>query len=1366
MITLCRITGIVGLMLLFGFSSALADYLPLREDVTSEAPQTILLKNDANLVQIEIRIPGVEIFQGTLEGHNWDRISIAGGGFSSELGAPELATYSRLIAIPATAAVHADMEILESETIPNIDLMPAQGREPEAMAQESQPVQFDMAAYSTDGFYGENMTAVSEPALCRGVRLVAVTTNPISYNPATREVQVAHRYRVNIHFEGTDLRNVPTRAIRPMSHSWAKIMRAMVANFDELDVVEVPMGSYLIIAQNNTDLLNRLAPLVEWKKRKGHSVTLSTFSAGASTTTIKNLIQTAYNTWDIPPEFVLLFGDTSGSYSLAGYSITDPFYGGNYDVDHQYTQLDGTDILSDVALGRLPASTSSEADMMVAKNLFYEKMPYTTNSNWFHQGMVSAQTSILSAKQVAHWVKTRFIEHNYTRVDTMWFSSFNSSTFLSSMSAGMCYYEERSWGSGVPTYTIDQMQNGRMLPFVVNLTCGTGGFQSDSQMEHFVSVGTAISPRGAIACVGTATQGTNTRFNNTITMGLFASLFLEDNPYAGDALVYGKLMMYNCYQTWEAQNVTWFSQWNALAGDPGVDLFTHAIRNITCVVPDNVTWGVNSLTLTVNEGSQPVPEATVCFYKANELQTVGETNENGQITLPIGVATAGNVKVTVTKHDFYPIVDSLDVVQAGVAVGYLSNTVDDDNSGSSSGDGDGFINPGETVELPLVFKNFGSTTIATNISVTATESDPYATLTDSIETFTDMAPGATGSSADDFDLQVAPDCPNGHMIRLNHVTTATQGSWNGLIDLTVRSFDMKILNAQAMGSDTLIAPNETSNLVLTVKNIGNKNASNLTATITSLSNFLVVNDNSASFGTVNIDATANCGGNPFNLTAIGTTPPGQKAKLKVVFTSATGATQTDTITLQLGLKSLTDPQGPDAYGYYCFDNTDVNYAQCPTYNWVEVSSIGTQLSINDPSEEDDQSVNVTLPFTFRYYGQNVNNITVCSNGWLATHSNISFTDFRNYPIPSAIGPNGMIAGFWDDLVTTSTGKVYTYNDVSNHRFIIAWSHVRIFNSYGNEQDFEIMLYDPAYTPTPTGDGEIVFQYNIVNESPGQNDDNKYSTVGIESPDQSDGIQVVYWNTYSDPAAAHLQTGRAYKFSTAFTYGTPPLNFNINTSPISPPVVIPANGGSFPYNINVHNLGSTPGTITLWNKVRDASNVYTTVFGPITRTLPGGANPARVFTQTIAGSISSGTLYFISYIGMYPNTIADSNFFTITKSTVADGKPWIAESYVTGDFFDEFAVTNSSVPTEYSLGQNYPNPFNPLTSISFNLTQAGLVKLTIFDVMGREVATLVNGTREAGTHEVTFDGSGLASGIYLYKLEAGEFRATQKMVLLK
>ena len=91
---------------------------------------------------------------------------------------------------------------------------------------------------------------------------------------------------------------------------------------------------------------------------------------------------------------------------------------------------------------------------------------------------------------------------------------------------------------------------------------------------------------------------------------------------------------------------------------------------------------------------------------------------------------------------------------------------------------------------------------------------------------------------------------------------------------------------------------------------------------------------------------------------------------------------------------------------------------------------------------------------------------------------------------------------------------------------------------------------------------------------------------------------------------------------------------------------------------------------------------------------------------------------------------------------------------------------NEVPVLYSLSQNYPNPFNPVTNIKFTLPTGGLVKLAIFDIMGREVASLINKDMNAGIYTADFDASSLSSGVYFYKLTAGSFTDTKKMMLVK
>ena len=92
--------------------------------------------------------------------------------------------------------------------------------------------------------------------------------------------------------------------------------------------------------------------------------------------------------------------------------------------------------------------------------------------------------------------------------------------------------------------------------------------------------------------------------------------------------------------------------------------------------------------------------------------------------------------------------------------------------------------------------------------------------------------------------------------------------------------------------------------------------------------------------------------------------------------------------------------------------------------------------------------------------------------------------------------------------------------------------------------------------------------------------------------------------------------------------------------------------------------------------------------------------------------------------------------------------------------------STEIPSLFSLSQNYPNPFNPITKIRFDLPKNVNVKLTIYDMLGREIETLVNEQLNAGSYEVNWDGTKYTSGVYYYRLNAGEFVETKKMILVK
>lgn len=1339
----------------------------LAGDRMVETPQHYIQQSDDQLIVVDYVFPGVNISQIENGEEIFDLIRLEGTGYMGTIGAPELPVLTKLFAIPDRARVKVKSAEPVYKTYQNISAYPHQEYE-YGHPQNSGRLVIDETVYGKSAMFPEKWVTLGKPAIMRDLRIIPVNVYPVRVNPATGEIQVLAGLHLELEFEDGATENIKTRHFSQTVPTFNSYYANSIANYDWVTPNGVEAkGTLLVVYPNVTGAGNILVPWLNWKKRLGYNVIAEQVSNGASTTTVMNIIQQTYDTADPPLEHVALIGDAAGSFYIQCYTYSSG------STDHTYTMLEGGDIVADVHLGRISVSSTTQLQTAINKILYYEQNPLTFPNDWYKKGVVVAGSSNsgVSTIQVGRTVRDWWIEDGFTAVDTMWYTmggsvpSFMNSHCNSGISALSFrgYISTNYWDED----DVLALNNPGKLPFGVIITCGTGNFGGSGceLSEAWLRAGTPGNPTGGIGGVGTATSMTKTRFNNTMTAGIWFGLYAENITQLGPMTFRGKLELFNTYQN-DYNYLQQFTYWNNLMGDPTTDLWNDIPQTIVVNYDTEIAVGASSFSLTVYDQSEnPLADRYITLWKGTETFAAGKTDENGVFTSAIDVPTEGTMLVTVSYHNDRPHLGNVDVQEMIVYPSFLSFDIDDDNSGSSAGNSDGNANPGETLELNVEIQNFGATNTATAVSATLSSPDEKVTVTNPTITYPNLSAGISAFGDEQFVVELAGDFPDGYIIPFEMTINSTQGVFNSAFDLEITSADITAMNA--FFTANLLNPGESSDLWFTLRNMGTYDLTGVTAAFITEDGQVVVDDDSGTFGDMAAGAQASNSADPFTLSADEWATNGHPVEFVLHLTSENGFEQDVEAKFLIGEYHTSDPFGPDLYGYYCYDNTDLEYTGYPIYSYFDISGIGDQLNIPDYGNEQDASARVDLPFEFTYYGEAFEHITVCSNGWIGMGVETNHTDFRNYPIPTAFGPTfGMLCPYWDDLVMGS-GHVYSHYDEENNRFIVEWHNIDHRSSGSLHYTFEAILYDPAHHPTPTGDGEIEFLYHQVTHTSGMGTDNAYWTTGIMSNDHLDGLEYAYWNSYH-PAAFTLENGRVVKFTTIEPIREPQVHyFEMTLEPEGLPITIPSYGGNFDFYAEITNNGTTIDAADVWMDVTfpDASTSEP-VFIRYALGVGAGVSFGRDMNQYAPGSAPAGDYTYNAYAGSYASgAIFSEDHFDFDKSgfDAASGGDWL----LTG--WEEESSSVSAIiqlPQRYELSSAAPNPFNPATDITFALPEAGNVKLLVFNTLGRQVAALADGWKAAGWYTATFDASQLSSGIYFYTLQSGDFVQTKKMLLVK
>ncbi len=1122
--------------------------------IAEEPVTTTVLRSDETGTEFMVSVNRLQSDEININGDIYQKLSIHGESATWQVGCPEVPKIVRIIAIPPTGNVKLSVVADSFTLLDGIKVPPAQEHDLWDIAGANQALVFDGDCYEADAFYPASLAEISDPMIARDLRVVAVTIYPVQYNPASNQLKVYTDLTVSIeHTGGTGLNEKQFQHPRP-AHSMLSFYRGEVLNFDQLglDDHDSPYGTILIICYNNTTVLNEVSIIAEWKRKKGYNVEVVTTSqTGTSSSAIYNYILSRYNdpNLDPPLEYVMMVGDGFGSYGVSAYDSNSDF---------GYSLLEGSDYIAEIAIGRLSFSTFYQLQIIRKKILKYETDPFMGGSNpdWFQDAWMYAGSSfgVTSTIHTKEYVRQLLLQADYQNVPLSIHNGLVSESVIQShLNAGVSIWNHRpAWIDEIFCSDLDELNNGWMMPVCLNLTCGSGNWVSSTSIsECLLRAGTTVQPQGAIAAIATATSGTHTAFNNAFDGSFFHALITLGEYCVGDALAAGKAHFMWQYQG--SSTAVNFIYWNSLMGDPSLEVWTDTPAAMTADYPSSISVGTNMVTVSVLDGtSQPLAGAYVHAYKPGETAYGEMTDASGVVTLPVTTTTPDTLFITVTKHNFKSVLVYSLVQSASHYVAPVSVVIDDDNSGYSHGNNDGTPNPGEGLEVNVTLKNWGSQPV-NGVSATMSTADPYINSIDNATVYYgDISAGGQVTPNNDFELTLAATIPDDHHIDLLlEITDNTLSTYQGLVVLEIKEIDLEYVSHNWLNSgDGIFHAGETVDLEIELTNVGQVDApSGITATALVSHPLITVLDATGTWSAITQGASAFNASDNFQLYADTSLFSGTPFQVTLYLENASGFRDTVIFDDTIGTVSVTDPMGPDDYGYYAFDNGDVFYSKRPSYTWVEIdvaySGAGTELSLPDYGENQDVSVLVALPFPVQYYGHSYSNITVCSNGWLAFGDQSSLAYHQNWRIPGALGALVQVSALWDDfqLIAPGNGGVWKYFDSPDHKFIIEWSRMYNLGS-GDIETFQVIIFDEDYYPTPTVDAEILIQYHTVTNL---DYSEHYASVGIDNQDQSIGMEYTFNNRYPDPAAP-LTDGRAILFTTdQGTLVDPP---NIIVSPLT------------------------------------------------------------------------------------------------------------------------------------------------------------------------------------------------------------------------
>lgn len=1186
--------SVLMVLLVTGIAHSHAQWIPLLGGAAREAAPTVtLLEDDARGAAFRVDVDGFAVREFVADGITYRTPDLLTETVVAEPGMPEVPYVSRIFAVLDKATVSVEVvEMGRVEMFRGFSIPPARMSWKEGDPEPPYVARGNVYASVTP--VPGNMVKLDPPGVFRDFRIVRVAVYPIQYVPATGEVQVTSSVVVRLRYTAEGGENQRTAVKKPIAPSFDAVYRNVIFNYEsvlEREYNGMVAGRDVMLAIMPDTYVATFNQYKEWKHASGIYTHVTKFSdIGANSTNpdiIKNHVAQAYHTWDFPPTYVLLVGDYGQvPIKLVSYDYT-------FANEDFFVEIDGNDHFPEAMIGRFTNQTDYTLQVLISKAMRYEQTPYRASTDWFKKAAVASNNAYESQIKVKRFARdVMMLDGGFTQVDTFYNSSpcgSSLSTLISTLNSGRSYlnYRGEGWSSGwwascynFQTSDVSSVNNGQMLTFVTSIGCGVAMFNVSGGNcfgEQWLELGTPTSPRGACAFVG-PTSNTHTTYNNKIDKGIYVGMFQEGLETPGQALLRGKLYMFNVYGTdhW----VEYHYRVYCVLGDPSIHVWRNVPAPVTVTYPAQLPVGYNQVECTVVDSATGVPvQGAQVVFSGLTVYATGVTGATGTVRLSLTPEAIDTLSLVVRGGTVVPKKHRIPVLQTPLHVAPYGTPAVVDLDGNL----DGLINPNETCRITFSLKNWGTQT-AFNVqaSLSVEDTNMVRVVTTTPIAFGDIASGQStvGSPMDFF---VKPECPVGYPIPLVLRVTSGPTEWQYIEYEEVMgcrlSYQTWVVNDQgSQQANHRMDPGETVKLFLTVGNIGEDVAPGVRGILRSSDPYMTISDSTGYFGTIPMQGSAANAIDYFVVTVSDTCPRMYNASFSVLLYTEGGRypySVVQSFRVPVAVPEGTDPTGPDTYGYYMYTSDDSLYDECPAFEWFEIDGIGTQIPRN-PNGDFTQTV--TLPFTFKYYGVNYTQARLNSDGWIAFGSGTQVA-WQNYALPHNDAINCMVAPYWDDLFSTNageTGKLLYYSDPPNHRFIVEWFRAGHYGNYQDRETFQLILFDPAHVQTPTGDGVIVFQYDTVSEA-------SSCTIGLENHTQTVGMSYLYNDQY-DTTATALRDGFAIKLTTApphirsnhATVSVPIAEgWNLISNPVERPVLMDSLRQLFPASLFPYAFAFTP-----------------------------------------------------------------------------------------------------------------------------------------------------------------------------------------------